>query len=64
MPEGLVDSQPTGPPGKKRGGRERPQLPRDAGPTMQGTYDAPRPVLPIAIADLFMPGIYADKLQA
>eukprot|EP00965_Chrysotila_dentata_P138689 4587526-Pleurochrysis_carterae.AAC.1 len=59
MPEGLVDSQPAEPPGKKRGGRERPRLPRDAQPTARD--DTPRPTGPIAIADLYLPGVYADK---
>eukprot|EP00965_Chrysotila_dentata_P082146 2711068-Pleurochrysis_carterae.AAC.1 len=72
MPEGLANSQPTGPPNKRRGGRERPGLPRDAGDSpawggassAQGGADAARPGGAIAIADLFRPGIYAGKVEA
>eukprot|EP00965_Chrysotila_dentata_P122234 4040958-Pleurochrysis_carterae.AAC.1 len=64
MPEGLVDSQPAGPIGKRRSGRERPRLPRDAVPTARGSGDTPRPDGPVAIADLFLPSVYADKVQA
>eukprot|EP00965_Chrysotila_dentata_P011037 358715-Pleurochrysis_carterae.AAC.1 len=54
MPEGLAESQPAQLPGKRRGERGRPGLPRDSGPPrVQGEVDAPRPAGAVAIADLF-----------
>eukprot|EP00965_Chrysotila_dentata_P069112 2283980-Pleurochrysis_carterae.AAC.1 len=65
MPEGLADSQPAQPPSKRRGGRARPALPRDSAPPQaQGEADTPRPDGAVAIADIFLPGVYADKVLA
>eukprot|EP00965_Chrysotila_dentata_P190914 6174196-Pleurochrysis_carterae.AAC.1 len=64
MPEGLAESQPAQPPGKRRGERGRPGLPRDSGPPrVQGEVDTPRPAGAVAIADLFLTGVYDDKVQ-
>eukprot|EP00965_Chrysotila_dentata_P091144 3009273-Pleurochrysis_carterae.AAC.2 len=65
MPEGLADSQPTQLPGRRRRERGRPGLPRDsASQRARDAKDTARPGGAIAIEDLFLPGVYADKVQA
>eukprot|EP00965_Chrysotila_dentata_P187398 6172105-Pleurochrysis_carterae.AAC.1 len=71
MPDGLLELQPAEPPRKSKRAKRRRALPGAGdGPTdtSRGAGGdgnaAERPPGPIAIADLFLPGVYADKVQS